>query len=277
MGRTALAELTAIAFPGRGAARAAAKRCPADPGSRFAFNRGPGSAAQHCMLRSARDTHGTCRTFASSTNPLIKQPCLRSSSYGATSTAPPPVLFGRRRVRPLPPFRLRPCGLRRDEPPPSNEDRGRAGRVRVRAHSSLRKVRKLKVLRPTGLDASRRRGLSKSGPSSLSLRRASRKSASPLASRARCLLGLLRIAPGGLTVSGDPPLFGLEGRLSTAVGPKRCPALPTVPAAVASGAAVTRGKRAGTHAAWTAGSGKPAPHLRRPRTGHRSPPRVWRR
>ena len=84
--------------------------------------------------------------------------------------------------------------------------RGRAGRCRVRAHSSLRRVRKLKVLRPTGLDASRHRGLSKSGlPPSLARPRASRKSASPLASRARCLLGLLRIAPGGLTLSGLLP------------------------------------------------------------------------
>ena len=46
--------------------------------------------------------------------------------------------------------------------------------------------RKPKVLRPTGLDASRHRGVSK---------RSCRKSASPSASRARCFLGLLREGP----------------------------------------------------------------------------------
>ena len=46
--------------------------------------------------------------------------------------------------------------------------------------------------------------------------------------------GLLRAAPGGLTVSGAPP-WRLR-RLSTASGPNGCPAHLTVPAAVASGA-----------------------------------------
>ncbi len=76
---------------------------------------------------------------------------------------------------------------------------------------------------PAGLDASRHRGLSKSD---------NRKSAKPKASRARCLLGLLRLAPGGLTVSGNPTSsFELAGRLSTAVSPGRAQHMITLPEA----------------------------------------------
>ena len=67
-----------------------------------------------------------------------------------------------------------------------------------------------KMLGPTGLDASRHRGVSKPN---------CRKSAKPKASRARCLIGLLRTAPGGWTFQALP-LPGVE-RLSTAVGPRR--------------------------------------------------------
>ena len=55
---------------------------------------------------------------------------------------------------------------------------------------------------PAGLDASRHRGLSKSlsprpHPGLGKRQRQSRKSAKPRASRARCLIGLLRTVPGG--------------------------------------------------------------------------------
>jgi len=56
--------------------------------------------------------------------------------------------------------------------------------------------------------------------------------------------GLLRAAPGGLTVSGAPP-WRLR-RLSTASGPNGCPAHLTVPAAVASGAQWRAERHAGT-------------------------------
>ncbi len=46
-----------------------------------------------------------------------------------------------------------------------------------------------------------------------------RKSASPTASRARCLVGLLRMAPGGRTFQAT---FLTEACLSTAMGPDRC-------------------------------------------------------
>ena len=86
------------------------------------------------------------------------------------------------------------------------------------------------MLGPTGLDTSRHRGVTPSfaprGASKGKPRgafRASqglRKSASPKASRARCL----RFAPHGprwTDLSGDPPLLiELEGRLSTALGPR---------------------------------------------------------
>src|SRR5262245_40709584 len=59
---------------------------------------------------------------------------------------------------------------------------------------------------PTGLDASRHRGLSKSCASPLALVRArTKQSASPpkpKASRARCLVGLLREIPGSRAISG---------------------------------------------------------------------------
>jgi hypothetical protein len=66
----------------------------------------------------------------------------------------------------------------------------------------------------------------------------------PEASRARCLLGLLRIAPGGRTFQA-PPRSKVR-RLSTALVPKRCPARLTVLAAIVSGACVACGWHAGT-------------------------------
>ena len=76
---------------------------------------------------------------------------------------------------------------------------------------------------PTDLDASQHRGMLKSGnpPSPLAgLRRASRKSARPKASRARCLVGLLRVAPGGL--SFQALLLSQRQGLSTTTGPDPC-------------------------------------------------------
>jgi hypothetical protein len=44
---------------------------------------------------------------------------------------------------------------------------------------------------------------------------------SPMASRARCLIGLLRSAPGGLTFQATILSFRIVGRLTTALGPGR--------------------------------------------------------
>jgi hypothetical protein len=80
--------------------------------------------------------------------------------------------------------------------PPPRKNRGRAGRQGSGAHISLRNVRKLKCSDPRA-----------STPRDIEACRSpySRKSAQPKASRARCLLGLLRFAPGGRPISGDPP------------------------------------------------------------------------
>ena len=118
---------------------------------------------------------------------------------------------------------------------------------------------------PTGLDASRHRGLSKSC-----------SAASPPVPW-RPARGVYRFAPHRprWTYPFRPPPLR-QDTYPPLIGPKRCPALLTVPAAAASGARVTRGRRAGTMRLGPPDQGKPAPHLRRPRTGHRSPPRVWR-
>jgi len=123
------------------------------------------------------------------------------------------------------------------------------------------------MLGPAGLDASRHRGLSKSD-----------SAASPPNPRrpARGVLGLLRLAPGGRPVSGDPPflanwkavyppLWAQAGSVEPVTG--------AVPAITGPGDARLARR---DEAAWTAG-GFMAPHLRRPQPGHRSPPRVWRR
>ena len=60
---------------------------------------------------------------------------------------------------------------------------------------------------------------------------------------ARGVRGLLRAAPGGLPVSGA---LLREERLSTANGPKRCPAHLTVPAAAVSEAQRRAERHAGT-------------------------------
>ena len=140
------------------------------------------------------------------------------------SHAPSSAFFGRPRAGP----RLIP------NPPPSKKNRGRAGRCRVRAHSSLRRVRKLKVLRPTGLDASRHRGLSKL-----------------IVPQVRRSLGVPRAVFE--VCSASPPVDGpfqaspiAVGCLSTAVDPKRCPALLTMPATARQWGPATRGQRAGT-------------------------------
>ncbi len=128
------------------------------------------------------------------------------------------------------------------------KNRGRAGRCRVRAHSSLRRVRKLKVLRPTGLDASRHRGLSKL-----------------IVPQVRQSLGVPRAVfvrfaphrPRWTYLSGDPASpFELAGRLSTAVGPgRRCGPVTGCNATPSRGPVDARlARRDG--AAWTAGSGK---------------------
>jgi hypothetical protein len=162
--------------------------------------------------------------------PLRAFPILFSNSQASS-----PVLFGRRRVRPLPSSLS--AALERS--------RGRAGRCRVRAHSSLRRVRKRKVLGPAGLDASRHRGLS--NPARLLAETRPPQVRQSLGVPRAVFIGLLRIAPGGLTVSGDPAsLLDWKAAYPPLIEPKWCPALPTVPAANVGGARVARGQRAGT-------------------------------
>ena len=127
---------------------------------------------------------------------------------------------------------------------------------------------------PTGLDASRHRGLSKSfvPAARTGLRDAARPSASPpkpKASRARCLVGLLREGPRGrpftrlsaTTVEdqalGRRPSDGDPG--TGHQGPRRI------------------ARSAGSFAAWTAGPSQGASPLQGHPPGHRLPPRVWRR
>ncbi len=110
---------------------------------------------------------------------------------------------------PSPVFFVRPRGSRRVLPPaPSRGRAGRQGSNRTHGPRRLATSRLVEVLN-------------------------CRKSAKPKASRARCFLGLLRSAPGGLTVSGGP---SYESPPIHRCRPKRCPAHLTVPAAVVSGA-----------------------------------------
>ena len=88
-------------------------------------------------------------------------------------------------------------------------------------------------------------------------------------------IGLLRIAPGGRTFQaprllsiGGPPIHRCRPRSSL----RSCDRMQHD--AITGPGDARLARRDG--AAWTAGSGNSAPHLRRPRTGHRSPPRVWR-
>src|SRR5581483_8431752 len=116
-----------------------------------------------------------------------------------------------------------------------------------------------RVLGPTGLDTSRRRGF-------VDLRRACasedffRKSASPKASRARCFLGLLRSVPGGrpfvtfnhiFRCHDTPPFWPRHS-----AGVFRSDALTYRPSE-----GLDRGDAARTTAAWTAGPWQA--HLRR--------------
>jgi hypothetical protein len=80
-------------------------------------------------------------------------------------------------------FRLRPKGLRRDKPRSLEKSRGRAGRQGPDG--------------PADLDASQHRGALKSEP------QVRRYQGVPRA----MFIGLLRLAPGGLTFSGNPPLL----------------------------------------------------------------------
>jgi hypothetical protein len=127
---------------------------------------------------------------------------------------------------------------------------------------------------PTGLDASRHRGLSKSSapPSPFGFGAASRKSTKPMASRARCFLGLLRVVPGERPVSPHTQLQALKtlhpwarhlGRRSS----DRTRDLP----------AVRKPMRAAArhdNAAWTAGRVF-ASHLQRPRPATASRLSIW--
>ena len=118
---------------------------------------------------------------------------------------------------------------------------------------------------PTDLDASQHRGMLKSEY---------RKSARPKASRARCLIGLLRAAPGGLTFQAPP--------LSTAK------AYPPLRDQVIAGAPVTGAGNAitGPRDVREGTPGQRGLNRRREKScaasptlppGHRIPPRVWRR
>ena len=100
-------------------------------------------------------------------------------------------------------------------------------------------VAQTKMLGPAGLDASRHRGLSKSG-----------SAASPPNPR-RPARGVCEVcsalAPGGLTFSGNPAFpYGLSGRLSTALGPGRTRRPVTGRRCPPSRGPVARGWRAGT-------------------------------
>ncbi len=123
--------------------------------------------------------------------------------------------------------------------------RDAVGSGRTEVHAS---VRKLKVLRPTGLDASRHRGLSKL-----------------IVPQVRQSLGVPRAVFGRFAphrprwtyLSGDPASpFELAGRLSTAVGPgRRCGPVTGCNATPSRGPVDARLARR-DEAAWTAGSGK---------------------
>ena len=159
-----------------------------------------------------------------------------SPAGGGIRRAASPVFFDRRRVRRSP--------SRTPKNKKGARDASGPGAFEFTQNAQT------KMLGPTGLDASRHRGMSSPD---------SRKSASPSASRARCLLGLFRNAPGGLTLSGAFP----HGKAAypPLLQPKWCPARLTMPAATVSGVAVVRGKRAGT----TCGFDRRAapPHLQR--------------
>ena len=124
-----------------------------------------------------------------------------------------PVFFERRRVRRIP---ILTAAL--------EKYRGRAGRQGPDG--------------PADLDASRHRGLSKSDSAA----------SPPFPWRpARGVSGLLRLAPGGLPVSGGPPfLSNWKVRLSTAVGPGGAWQPMTGCRPRRHGGPATRGWRAGT-------------------------------
>ncbi len=167
----------------------------------------------------------------------------------SNSHAPSPVLFGRRRVRPLPSNRMPGLPAIRHVrcPPPSKMNRGRAGRCRVRAHSSSR-------------ERAQTESAQTHGPRRLATSRLveADSAASPPVLR-RPARGVCRFAPHRprwTYLSGDPASpFELAGRLSTAVGPgRRCGPVTGCNATPSRGPVDTRlARRDG--AAWTAGWG----------------------
>ena len=132
--------------------------------------------------------------FISYPSPLARILASRAESYRAR---PIPQDWSGMRHRP---YSLRPRAGRRSSFRRPEKYRGRAERQGSGG--------------PAGLDASRHRGLSKSDNAA----------SPPVPGVPRAVfLGLLRSAPGGRPVSGDPPLLD-GGRLSTAAGPGGCPA-----------------------------------------------------
>ena len=152
--------------------------------------------------------------------------------------------------------------VRRAAPKKSRGRAGRQGSKRTRG--------------PRHLAASRRAEVRITRLRSCELRRASRKSAQPKASRARCLEVCSASPPGGLPVSGDPPLLSnwkaAYPPLWAQVGSGE-PVTGAVPAITGPGdARLARRDEAAWTAGWVIDAASPASP-----TGHRSPPRVRRR
>ncbi len=181
----------------------------------------------------------------------------------AVANAPPPLLVWSARGSPS---SVSCRGLRK-------KHRGRAGRQRVQGALKFTQCAQTKMLGPTGLDTSRHRGVTPSfaprGASKGKPRgafRASqglRKSASPKASRARCL----RFAPHGprwTYLSGDPPLLAnWKAAYPPLSGPGR------------AGKPVTGCRRRRHGAQWRAAGapghmrlGPPGPRIASPMQGH---------
>jgi hypothetical protein len=144
------------------------------------------------------------------------------------------------------------------------------GTPRVRGALKFTQCAQTKMLGPTGLDASRHRGLSKSCPSSR-LRAATGKPQVRLTQGVprAVFLGLLHEVPGsrafkGMTLSLPLRTWRSGGRLLTNLRPYR----PSGPSARRR----TRQELRGLDRRWVDGAASPTP-----RPGHRSPPRVWRR
>ena len=148
----------------------------------------------------------------------------------------------------------------RPVPPLSETYRGRAGRQGIQPDPRASAPRDIEACRsPARLR-------------SVELRRVNRKSAKPKASRARCLLGLLRTCPRWSAVRHVQPHCGaaFPPFEALALGRHASDACPGLPAVRGLGA---RSGAPGRRAAWTAG---PLHRISDAKSfpGHRSPPHV---